>query len=381
MYHVVFGSDDNYVKFSSVLMSSIIDNLNQDYENEPICFHIITNYLSKDTLVKINSHIEQLNKKYPCLLKIHTISIDDFIGLPDYLSYAIYFRLKIDECLLEGGSIHKCLYLDVDMMVCADIRELWHIDVKNYVACVVGDMGHKSHKLISKSNNDDIRLGEDYFNSGFLFINLDMYKKLEISKRIIHYIKNYNIKTGDQDLLNAAIPNDKRLKLDFAYNFVGGAFGGVVCKDEKKNRLNYTRAEFEKSAKNPKIIHYKFWLSKVGFIDKNGVNLNKLWWDIAFNVESFKHEFKAMYDSMSGWEEMAKFGYFALRAGFLQKLKIALGARLPEINVPKKWWNLSLVAGEAVIHIRKKKMRVFKIFAKMHTIKSELLKYNYSDTF
>lgn len=71
MYHIFLTADEKYVKFSSVLMSSIIKNATQDYERRPFCFHILSDFISDTTKEKLKILQKSLSEIYPCEIKIH----------------------------------------------------------------------------------------------------------------------------------------------------------------------------------------------------------------------------------------------------------------------------------------------------------------------
>ncbi|MBZ7932577.1 glycosyltransferase family 8 protein [Campylobacter sp. RM10543] len=308
MYHLVFSADENYIKYTSVLITSIILNTdknkkfqdfdkNSNVKNEKYFFHILSNFISDKTREKLLNLQNALNEIFPCEIIIHIKNDEDFKNFPiSGAAHSLklpYYRLKLSSIFDE--SVKKCLYLDSDMLCMCDIRELFSINLKDKIAGVVGDPGSKKSKIKFKENNKKkiFYFDENYFNSGLLLINLEEYKKHNIEQKCEELAsKCYYIKAADQDLLNATIETKLRYKLDFAYNFSTIAFCYVICKDENKNRLNYTRDEFNKSIKNPKILHYgeKPWKFLKSYFDYKGNNINDYWWDMASKTPVFNEE-------------------------------------------------------------------------------------------
>ena len=291
MYHIFLTADEKYVKFSSVLMSSIIKNATQDYERRPFCFHILSDFISDMTKEKLKILQKSLSEIYPCEIKIH---IQDDAQFEKYPSSGAaqnnklsYYRLKFMSFLDDDED--KCLYLDSDMLVLSDLRELFALDLKDKIVAVVGDMGSKRAKIKFKENNEKktFYFDENYFNAGFLLINVKEYQKAYIEERCEELAsKCFYIKSADQDLLNACIEPKKRLKLDFAWNFFINAYAYVITKDDKKGYLNYTKEEFKHSLENPKILHlcFKPWKFLRSFNDSKGRNVNDLWWEEALKL-------------------------------------------------------------------------------------------------
>ncbi|QOR00893.1 glycosyltransferase family 8 protein [Campylobacter sp. 2014D-0216] len=299
MYHIVFSADESYIKYTAVLITSIVFNTNkhQKMRNEKYYFHILSNFVSNKNRNKLLKLQNTLDKLFPCEIIIHIQNDNDFINFPNSgAAHSLkipYYRLKLS--LIFNKNIEKCLYLDSDMLCMCDIRKIFTIDLHNKIAGVVGDLGSKKNKIKYIENNKKIihRFDENYFNSGFLLINLKEWNKHNIEQKCEDLAsKCYYIKAADQDLLNAVIKPQHQLKFDFSYNFSTVAFCYVICKDESKNRLNYTRSEFNIASKNPKILHYgeKPWRFLKSYFDYNNKNINDHWWQIAENTPIFNRE-------------------------------------------------------------------------------------------
>ncbi|MCH5322440.1 MAG: glycosyltransferase family 8 protein [Helicobacter sp.] len=348
MFPIVFNADENYIKFSAVLITSIVKNTNLSKSFKELCkqnpknfiekyehlnydslskkeqkegyiFHILSNFVSDETRKKLEKLCEELSLIYPCEIRIHIIDEKEFEGFPRsgaaHKNYLPYYRLKAFDFIKD---LQKCLYLDSDMLCLCDIRELFAIDLKDkFVACV-GDSGSKRRKIKFKENGEEkiFYYDKNYFNSGFLLINTHAYETVceqcqSLAKQITY------TKTADQNLLNAIIKKEQQLKLPFAYNFVTHAFCYVICKDEDKNRLNYTREEFSKSAKEPKILHlgYKPWKFLRSFSDLSGKDVGEYWWDMALQTPAFKEELLELREQIKDYsKEYTSLGLSALDA-------------------------------------------------------------------
>ncbi|MCR2061886.1 glycosyltransferase family 8 protein [Campylobacter helveticus] len=381
MYHIFLTADEKYVKFSSVLMSSIIKNATKAYEKKPFCFHILSDFVSDETRQKLENLQKALCEIYPCEIIIHIQDNAKFDKFPSsgaaQNNKLSYYRLKMMAFLDE--SVKTCLYLDSDMLVFDDVRELFELDLKDNIAAVVGDMGSKKAKIKFKEANEKkiFYFDENYFNAGFLLINVKEYKKAQIEERCEDLAsKCFYIKSADQDLLNASIEPKRRLKLDFAWNFFVNAYAYVITKDDKKGYLNYTREEFERSFKNPKILHlcFKPWKFLRSFNDSKGRNINDLWWEEAaktpvFNPEllEFKKHIKdhLLYAGLGALLYRYTKNFNLLKISRLIKyqnedLKIAQNAQ----NFSDKDFASFLLLGEFILHARAKQKSTFSVFLK-----------------
>ena len=91
----------------------------------------------------------------------------------------------------------------------------------------------------------------------------------------------------------------------------------MICKDEDKNLLNYTREEFLKSAKEPKILHfgYKPWKFLRSFSDLSGKDVGEYWWDMALQTPAFKEELLELREQIKNYSrEYTSLGLSALDA-------------------------------------------------------------------
>ncbi|EPE3589400.1 glycosyltransferase family 8 protein [Campylobacter coli] len=395
MYNIIFSADENYIKYTAVLITSIIKNTNanNDFLNNIYHFHILSDFLSDSIKEKLDKLQNGLSKIYPCKISIHIMKDDEFKNFPSSgAAHSLklpYYRLKFIS--LFDDSIDKCLYLDSDMLCMCDIRELFCIDLKDNIIAVVGDPGSKKAKIkfIENGKKRVLKFDENYFNSGFLLINVKEYKKAFIEQKCEELAKNcVYIKAADQDLLNATISKDKILKLDFAYNFNIITLLYTVCKDEKKNRLNYTREEFTQSAKNPKILHYgeKPWKFLKSYVDLQNRNINDYWWDIAKEVPIFKEELLKQKENIKDYLLYAGLGFtlynlckkyqlFTIK----QLLQTGHDAKLIEfakgLNDDK--YGLYCMLGEMVLYARKHKKGVINIILKSYKMIKMYEKYAY----
>lgn len=126
MYAIAFNANEKYIPYFAVLLTSIIHNTKQDFNKEPYSFHLLVDKISQQTREKLENLILELSKIYPCTLKIHVVKEDIFAkyNLPQLNgNYLAYYRLLVGS-LLEK-EIKSVLYLDVDMLVLGDLREIF----------------------------------------------------------------------------------------------------------------------------------------------------------------------------------------------------------------------------------------------------------------
>lgn len=137
MYHIVLNSDENYIKYASVLMTNIIHTIdkNANYPSNPLHFHILTNTIKQETQENLKMLQNSLSTIYPCDISIHYVDENFFKDLPTLNgNHSALYRLLIAEHL--SLDIQTCLYLDIDMVVFFDIREIFTFTCSSAIAAV-----------------------------------------------------------------------------------------------------------------------------------------------------------------------------------------------------------------------------------------------------
>ncbi|MCR4663552.1 MAG: glycosyltransferase family 8 protein [Endomicrobiaceae bacterium] len=183
---------------------------------------------------------------------INFINTDTTIldNLPEYkisshITKEGYLRLFVAEYLKD---IDKIIYLDCDTIVVSDIRDLFLTDIENYYIAAVEDAGLIYNICFYSKFYETFN---SYINAGVLLINLKLWRKDNLSYKLINAIdKNKeNFLLGDQDAINL-VCRDKIKFIPFSYNLQTNAF------DIKNFLPNSIKSCLKQSLKEPHIIHY-----------------------------------------------------------------------------------------------------------------------------
>jgi len=128
-------------------------------------------------------------------------------------SKAMFFRWLIADKIPE---IDRCIYLEPDCLLNADIKELWDIDLGDkMIGLVRSQFGDSIRKTIFYQGhvdeteafiNYDCDINNTNYNSGQAVIDLKKWRQKEITKKLIDFIIKY--KTADQIALNVVCYND-----------------------------------------------------------------------------------------------------------------------------------------------------------------------------
>ena len=111
------------------------------------------------------------------------------------------------------SDLDKILYLDGDILVFDDLKELYQMSLEDYYAAVVSDM----RAVIVNRNNVSLRL-KNYFNSGVMLLNLRKMREENLTQKFAELKQNEELQRFmDQDVLNKGF-NENVIFLSPKYN-------------------------------------------------------------------------------------------------------------------------------------------------------------------
>lgn len=209
--HIAFCLDDNYIKYCSVVIASIIYN----NQNEAITFHLFSDGITNENKQKLQSWLSSYKNTSVIFYNIDISSFKDFPIKDAYINISTYFRLAMPS-LLPG--IKKILYLDCDVIVNQSLKELWNVDISGYACAGVRDRINDSIRLYNRLHYP---LSDGYVNAGVLLINLERWRQDNIFEKSISIARKESdkLKNHDQDLINK-IYHGQIYMLPFKYNLL-----------------------------------------------------------------------------------------------------------------------------------------------------------------
>ena len=198
---VFFSSDDNYVPFLAVAITSLLENASKDYNYDIIILNTGINKENKKKIEKLknnNANIKFVDVKH---------KIENIVGklesrLRDYYSLSIYYRLFIPSMFPE---YKKAIYLDADITLIDDISKLYNEDIEGYLVGAISDEVISTDERFAIYTTEALGIEPKYyFNSGVLLMNLEEFKKQKIEEKFIYLLEKYNfdVVAPDQDYLN-----------------------------------------------------------------------------------------------------------------------------------------------------------------------------------
>lgn len=199
---VAFCIDTTYTQHLGVALASLL--MNNTAKN--VCVYICSSQLDPADIEKLSS----IGRTFGADVEFCQILDDRVSGFRQHLhlSRAAYYRILLADLLKED----KVIYLDCDVVVEADLRELWNTDVSDY-GCAGVDEGNPVQTS---------RLGLDpdfYLNSGILVLNLAYWRSHNIIEKCMTWLtanpqKNILL---DQDAINVALKHQKT-RIDLKWN-------------------------------------------------------------------------------------------------------------------------------------------------------------------
>ena len=216
---IVVATDNHYTVMLAALIKSIEAHISK---NQKINIYIIENQVKESCKKKLQSSI---NLDITTLIWVKSSEIiPQGTKLPmDKSSFplTIYLRLFIPYFIPE--EIVKVLYLDVDMIVRRDIRELFETDIESNIVAAVLDPKVKTfdNSWGGVKNYKELELPADthYFNSGLLLMDTRKWRDADITNKTIDCIeKNKEFANyPDQYGLNIVLAN-QWFELDSRWN-------------------------------------------------------------------------------------------------------------------------------------------------------------------
>lgn len=212
--HIGFGlhdKDGHYSVWVGTVMQSILE-----HTDSRICFHI----LHDETVSEENKRkLTQVAHQKGDSIQFHFIDTAIFDDVKERLhrfTVGTMFRLMLPEIL---PNLDKIIYLDADLFVNRDIKELWDVDIREYCLAGVIDEGVDIHNYPRILNKYPKIKKESYFNAGVLYINLKKLREFGNLKKLVvdFLIENPEAGLPDQDALNVIFHN-KVLYLDGSWN-------------------------------------------------------------------------------------------------------------------------------------------------------------------
>ena len=191
---IFFSTDDNYIPYLDVAISSLIANASSGYEYRII---VLNTGLDEENVRKVKR-----NEKEGFIIDFVDIS-DEVENIKSrfknvyHFSVVTYYRLFIASLFPQYD---KVLYLDCDLVVLGDVSELYNVELSENIIGAAPEAFVRNtpeFRLYAKT-----ALGVDpdgYVNAGVLLMNLREFRKNLIEERFVKLITEYDFDLLDPD--------------------------------------------------------------------------------------------------------------------------------------------------------------------------------------
>lgn len=201
--HVVFGINNEYVYYTKLAINSIIKNNNSksDY-----VFWILNPDISDENKKDMANYAKSIGQ-HIVFVKIDEKYMEKWNNVLDVWPPITMARILIPDLLPQ--NVNKAVYLDADILVAEDLKNLFDVDIEGYYAAMVEDCRPEWHQL-------ELLNGKKYANSGVILFNVKKMRQDDIMQKMLKYFDNHlanflcveNFECyyyKDQDLLNLVL--------------------------------------------------------------------------------------------------------------------------------------------------------------------------------
>ena len=253
---IALSANDYYVPYVSALLLSIKAHISLAHNYDIL---IMTRDISNISQEHLSGIFDMCGN-----VKVRFINVARFskqfenLFLRGHFALETYFRLLMPELM---PAYQKVLYLDCDIIVNADLAELFDTNVEGFLLAAAHDAdtaglynGFEPNKKYYMDNVLKIENPYEYFQAGVILFNLEMFRASYTSQEMLAFAASNQWELLDQDVLNY-LAQGRYKAVDMAWN---------VMTDWRRIRIpeivarapKYLRDEYMQAHANPKIIHY-----------------------------------------------------------------------------------------------------------------------------
>lgn len=252
---VCFCSSNEYAPILSVAMASLLSNVSPSHFYDIV---VLTCDMSADNMSRLSKLV--VGKPF-CSLRF--MNINKLVAGLSFYTWAhftafTYYRLIIPDLFKEYD---KVLYLDSDIVVNADVSELYNVvlDEEHWLAAAID-----TH-VAGRMSNDNGYAGEEgkyfkdlgleegeYFQAGVMLINIKRFLSAFQSRELVEGASKTNYRWLDQDYLNVLCHGKVK--------FISNRWNVMILNTPSRIDENHMRDDYYDSyidaRANPYIIHY-----------------------------------------------------------------------------------------------------------------------------
>ncbi len=247
---ILYQFNEKYAPYAGTSITSLFEN---NKHLDEITVYILGEGLSEDSQERLRKLAAAYGRSMTFINTDDLLYMMKKMNMPAYRgSYAANMRLYLSYVLDE--NVRKLLYLDADTIVDGKLDGLIDLNMEGHPVAMVLDSLVRKHKKRLGFSGDDF-----YYNSGVMLFDMEVWRKLRCSERIVNHVKNVRAwyPSPDQDLINVVLKGEI-LRLGPEYNMqpVLLAFKTADYYKTFGARGYYTYTEVSSAKDNPVIYHF-----------------------------------------------------------------------------------------------------------------------------
>ena len=251
---VVMAANDKFVPMFAACIRSLMDHMSETNNYDLVLLQSDVSVENKKILLEMTAPYKNVSLRFFDAAQLLT---NYKLKANAHISVETYYRFLIQDVLPDYDKI---LYIDCDLIVNADVAELYHTDIEGYMLAATKDPDfigqiNGANPETKKYCEKEFKMKDpyNYFQAGVLLLNTkEMKAAYSLDEWLTFASQPY--KYNDQDVLNLYC--EGRVKyLDMAWNMI------TDCDHYRVNNVivyapSEILTEYRKAHANPKMIHY-----------------------------------------------------------------------------------------------------------------------------
>ena len=274
---VVLAANDYYAPILCTCLESIREHISETVSYDFAVFHTDITKQNQDRISSIFKASGNVRLQF---INISSIVADYKLDAREHITTETFYRFLILDIM---KNYEKVIYLDCDLVVNADLAELYQTELGDSLIAAVRDVDFIGQLNIPGAttlsySRETLKLNDpwQYFQAGVLIFNVPQMRRLTTVTELLELADKDLYRYSDQDILNV-LCQGRVTYLDPRWNHIfdchGERISNVIVWDPVPLYKEYMEAR-----KNPYIIHY------AGFCkpwDEPSEEFGEVFWDYA----------------------------------------------------------------------------------------------------
>ena len=287
---VVVSSSNEYIPYLSVFLQSLTEHCNPQNVYE---INILEQNITNENKKKIIQQISNNNIKVNFVNMKQSLQKFNKLCEDRHFTVDTYSRFFIPKLLPQYD---KCLYLDIDMLVLADVKELFDTDMEgnSIGACrdaIMNGLYEQNRAYMQKYFKETLNMDspQNYFQGGVSIMNCEKMRRENTMENLINLALSKKVLFVDQCITNMYFKNDIKY-IDMSWNYEIEHFNAKKIYLVERMPLNIMQQYLQAKA-NPKIIHYAGDRKPWTYPDEEYA---EIWWSYARKTPFYEEILKRM---------------------------------------------------------------------------------------